>query len=98
MVSIERLCRWFGGVLFVCVGMGMGMVAAATPAATEPAKAETPRQARLRGELAKLPFRIAYESFRGKDWEIMLMNADGTGGKNLTNSPASDATRSDFSR
>jgi Tol biopolymer transport system component len=40
--------------------------------------------------LKKLPFKLVYESYRGKDWELFLMNADGSGGKNLTNTPDAD--------
>ena len=96
---IPMQCRrwWCGGVVAACVCVSVCLATAGEPAKAPvpsppaaPAAPETPQQVRLRGELAKLPYRIVYESLRGKDWEIMLMNADGTGGKNLTNAPDAD--------
>ncbi len=41
----------------------------------------------LDSELQSSPHRILYESYVGNNWELMLMNADGSGTKNLTNTP-----------
>jgi hypothetical protein len=38
----------------------------------------------LREQLKKLPFKIAYESYVGGNWEIFIMNPDGSGPVNLT--------------
>lgn len=39
---------------------------------------------RLRAELAHIPYRILYESYRGTNWELFSMNADGSDPVNLT--------------
>ncbi len=54
------------------------------------AAATAARKARLRAELKRLPYRIVYESYRGKDWELFVMGADGSGCINLTRSPDVD--------
>ena len=41
----------------------------------------------LRGRLQETPFKIAYECYVGTNWEIYVMNADGTGVTNLTRTP-----------
>jgi Tol biopolymer transport system component len=38
----------------------------------------------LREQLKKAPFKIAYESYVGNNWEILAMNADGSNPVNLT--------------
>lgn len=40
--------------------------------------------------LRKLKDRIVYESFRDGSWELMIIDADGSGQKNLTNTPGID--------
>ena len=44
----------------------------------------------LRAALGKLPYGIVYESYRGSDWELFAMQADGSAGRNLTRSPSTD--------
>ena len=39
----------------------------------------------LQERLSKLPYGIVYEAYHGDNWELFVMNADGTGKKNLTN-------------
>src|SRR5262249_30978889 len=39
----------------------------------------------FRDKLAKLPFKIAYETYTNNNWEIFVMNADGSEPVNLTN-------------
>ncbi|MFM1560624.1 MAG: TolB family protein [Roseibacillus sp.] len=39
----------------------------------------------LHAKLADLPYRIVYEAYDGDNWELFVMNADGSGKKNLTN-------------
>jgi Tol biopolymer transport system component len=44
-------------------------------------------QAPLRERLSHLPFKIAYECYVNDNWEIFVMNADGSESVNLTNTP-----------
>ena len=73
--------------MFAIATLGLCVSASA---AAEGDKALTEKQIALRDRLKKLPFKIVYESFRGKDWELVVMNADGSGGRNLTNTPDAD--------
>ena len=41
----------------------------------------------LRERLKALPFKIAYESYVNGNWEIFVMNPDGSGALNLTKTP-----------
>lgn len=41
----------------------------------------------VRQALSESPFRIVCESYQDSNWELFLMNADGSGRKNLTNTP-----------
>ena len=52
-------------------------------AATVAAEAQTPFRERLSG----LPFKIAYETYVNDNWEIFVMNADGSNPVNLTQTP-----------
>ena len=79
-----RLC---GRVVLIVMAIG-GCISIS--AGAEGDKALTDKQTELRARLKKLPFRIVYESYRGKDWELFLMNADGSAGANLTNTPDAD--------
>src|SRR5437879_3768646 len=38
-------------------------------------------------QLQALPFKIAYECYVNDNWEIFVMNADGSGAVNLTHTP-----------
>ena len=42
----------------------------------------------LATELKELPHRILYESYVGNNWELMVMNADGSAKTNLTQTEA----------
>src|SRR5256885_15809664 len=44
-------------------------------------------QAPSRERLSRLPFKIAYESYVNDNWEIFVMNADGSNPVNLTQTP-----------
>src|SRR5437867_7795567 len=44
-------------------------------------------QDRLRERLGSLPFKIAYETYVNDNWEIFVMNADGSNPVNLTQTP-----------
>src|SRR5258707_12576220 len=44
-------------------------------------------QATFRERLSTLPFKIAYETYVNDNWEIFVMNADGSNPVNLTQTP-----------
>ncbi len=44
-------------------------------------------QAPLRERLSRLPFKIAYETYVNDNWEIFVINADGSNPVNLTQTP-----------
>src|SRR5436190_22565806 len=44
-------------------------------------------QAPIRERLGRVPFKIAYESYVNDNWEIFVINADGSNPVNLTRSP-----------
>lgn len=44
-------------------------------------------EAALRAELRSSPHKILFESYRDDNWDIFLMNADGSGQRNLTKTP-----------
>src|SRR6266404_9650734 len=56
-----------------------GLVLATHAAASDPA----PFHERLKA----LPFKIAFECYVNDNWEIFVMNADGSGAVNLTHTP-----------
>jgi len=65
--------------------------AGAIPASATPAKAsKVADRAQLRKALAKLPYKIVFESYRGKSWDIYAMNANGSGEVDLTKNPRTD--------
>ncbi len=41
----------------------------------------------LRDKLKATPFKIAYETYINNNWEIYIMNPDGSNPENLTNTP-----------
>jgi len=45
------------------------------------------KQKKLMAELRDCPFRIVFESHRDGNWDLYLMNADGSGLRNLTRTP-----------
>lgn len=55
--------------------------------APEPDKA---KKDKLRAELKKLPYKIVFETYRDKNWELYVMNADGSNKVNLTKNPKAD--------
>ena len=63
--------------------MGVVLLAAEFIVATLTAAAQAPLQTRL----SDLPFRIAYETYVNDNWEIFVMNADGSNPVNLTQTP-----------
>src|SRR5215471_13942267 len=64
-------------------GFGMLLVAVSTLSAVA-ADAQSP----LRDRLKEQPFKIAYESYVDHNWEIFVMNADGSNPVNLTKTPS----------
>jgi Tol biopolymer transport system component len=55
--------------------------------ATLSAPAEAADNAALLGELRSSPHKILFESYVDNNWEIFVINADGSGRRNLTNTP-----------
>ena len=49
--------------------------------------AAVPAQSPLRSQLTPLPFKIAHECYVNGNWEIFVMNADGSNPVNLTQTP-----------
>ncbi len=79
----------------------VALATSATAQTSAPSGTEEPRtkpvsspMAREALNLANIPFKIVHESFRpteGKEnWELLMMNADGSGAVNLTNTPNTD--------
>lgn len=58
---------------------------------TKPVSAPLPRESM---NLSAIPYRIVYETYRQtegrENWELFIMNADGSGATNLTNTPYLD--------
>jgi TolB protein len=61
------------------LALGLAMTLIGAPA--------TQAQPALADQLKLLPFKIAYESYAGNNWEIFAINADGSNPVNLTQSP-----------
>jgi len=88
MIAQSRKASWRGQrMLAACLIVGLTAPGAL---GAGPADKETPDQAALRARLAGLPWRIVYESYRGKDWELFAIRADGSGQVNLTRRPDAD--------
>ncbi len=68
-------------------GAAAGSKESARSGPGEAAKARAARQARLRAGLKKLPYRIVYETNRGGNWELFVIDADGANPVNLTKTP-----------
>lgn len=51
---------------------------------------DTPQEAELRAELGRTPFKIIYETNRDGNWELYVVNADGSAPVNLTQTPELD--------
>jgi dipeptidyl aminopeptidase/acylaminoacyl peptidase len=68
-----------------------GQGASATESRTKPVSAPLPKESL---DLASIPYKIVHNTYRrteGKlNWELCLINADGTGQTNLTNTPDVD--------
>ena len=59
--------------------MSAALAGSAPPATQSPSA--------FRDRLTTLPFKIAYETYVDNNWEIFVMNPDGSGQVNLTNTP-----------
>lgn len=62
--------------------LAIGLLAAATGAL-----AASPEEEKLLAELKQLPYRIVYETFRDTNWELFMVNPDGSNPVNLTRTP-----------
>lgn len=60
--------------------------------AQEFAKMKAAQAAKLRAELKleRIPFKIVYETYRENNWELFMINADGSSPVNLTRTPKVD--------
>jgi len=76
--ALERLSRMVSVILFAFA------MAVAIPVSAAPS---TEVQAPLQETLKSLPFKIAYECYVSSNWEIFVMNPDGSGAVNLTDTP-----------
>lgn len=74
-------------VLMACVGLQFAM--AADPVETQPAEVRGTAPDLL-AELKSYPSKILFESFHDNNWEIFMMNADGSNPVNLTKTPDVD--------
>ena len=59
-------------------------------AAGQDAKPLNPKQKRLLAELKACPFKIVWETYRNKNWDLMVMDADGANKRNVTHTPDID--------
>src|SRR5262245_33108721 len=73
----QRMARWSAAVIAMMIIGGVRGTSGAPHDA----------QATFRRHLKSLPFKIAWECYVNGNWEIFVMNADGSGKKNLTNTP-----------
>src|SRR3989440_10124458 len=73
--TLMRLARatWSSGVLLVTALFAVVITVA--------------DEAAFRERLSRLPFKIAYETYVNDNWEIFVMNADGSNPVNLTQTP-----------
>ena len=76
--ALDRLFRLMSPVLFVSALTLTISVSAGPP---------TEAQSSLQETLKALPFKIAYECYVNDNWEIFVMNPDGSGAVNLTHTP-----------
>ena len=65
--------------IFFALAVGVAIPVSAAPS--------TEAQAPLQETLKSLPFKIAYECYVNNNWEIFVMNPDGSGAVNLTDTP-----------
>src|SRR6185369_9798093 len=74
---------WFRKVSRALLSPGFAALVAILAATPGPACA----QSSFRDELKALPFKIAYETYVNQNWEIFIMNPDGSSPVNLTGTP-----------
>lgn len=86
MFQVRNLQRWVISLLILMVGLGF-----AWPRFTSAAMFAN-RSSVIGSEASSHVGQIAFGSTRDGNWEIYLMNADGTGQTNLTNNPAQDSS------
>ncbi len=65
--------RWRWAFLTACLAVAAGSISSS--------------QAQFRERLKALPFKIAHETYVDGNWEIFVMNADGSNPVNLTHTP-----------
>ena len=74
--SLCRMLRWAGSVWALIGAMALGPAFPSRSAAAD-----------LREELKQLPFKIVFESCQDDNFELMMVNADGSQPVNLTKTP-----------
>ena len=74
LTSLSAAAGWVAAVV---------LLALAGPARAQPSE-------ELRQELKSFPYQLLYETWRGDNWEIFLMDADGSNRVNLTQTPDVD--------
>lgn len=70
----------------LCSGLTVFLALAAFAHASD-AIQTTPEQKALLAELGKSPHKILFEAYNENNWDLFVMNADGTGKRNLTQTP-----------
>ena len=91
--DLSAVAKWDGKNLLAVVadnsgGGGAGIWRPVSLALTEEVgKAKEAEDAALRAELKKLPFKIIYETWQDTNWELFLVNPDGSDPVNLTKTP-----------
>jgi len=92
-VDITGALNWEGKNLLAVLadnsgGGGAGIWKPVALALTEEiGKPRSAEDAALREELKKVPFRIVYETLRDDNWELFMVDADGSNPVNLTKTP-----------
>lgn len=79
-----RACR-MGILLFLAAAASGAEKKDVKPPPTPPLSAE--EEAAFRAELKNVPHKIIYETFRDHNWELFVVNADGSEPMNLTKTP-----------
>ncbi len=77
-----RLLNTFGIILLAAVPSVPTRAAGGAPQSSGSGATEA-----LLAELHSVPHKILYETYNGNNWELFIMNADGSGKRNLTNTP-----------
>ena len=93
----DRKCRRWGAHLAAAMMIASGPLAAPSrgaepswPRATADAASLSAEQAKLVAQLKRTTARVLFETYRDKNWELFVVNADGSNPVNLTKTPDVD--------